>query len=129
MLFGIYLVENGVLSCEDFYEALKLQLRSRPQLGGLAIEMRKLSARDVFAVLRRQCESPADMFGELAVKLGYLTPDDLGHLIHEQSVRLKPFQEILVEAGMLSAEVVAQHAREYRWTMEQVEESELAATS
>jgi hypothetical protein len=26
----------------------------------------------------------------------------------------------------LSAEVVAQHAREYRWTMEQVEETEVA---
>jgi hypothetical protein len=127
MLFGIYLVENGVLSCEEFYEALKLQLRSRPQLGGLAIELRKLTAREVFAVLRRQCDSPADMFGELAVEMGYLRPDDLGQLIHEQSLRLKPFQEILVEAGILPTDVVAQHAREYRWTMEQVEESEVGA--
>lgn len=127
MLFGIYLVENGVLSCEDFYEALKLQLRSRPQLGALAIELRKLTARDVFAVLRRQCHAPEDRFGDLAVEMGYLTPDDLGQLVHEQSLRVKPFQEILVEGGFLPAEVVERHAREYRWTMEQVEESELTA--
>ncbi|HMO84754.1 MAG TPA: hypothetical protein PKC18_07535, partial [Lacipirellulaceae bacterium] len=70
MLFGIYLVENGVITCEEFFETLKLQIRTRPPLGGLAIEQRKLTAKQVFAILRQQCDSPADMFGELAVKMG-----------------------------------------------------------
>lgn len=126
MLFGIYLVENGVISCDEFYETLKLQLRTRPQLGGLAIELRKLTARQVFAILRSQCDTPADLFGELAVKLGFLTAGELGELIHEQSLRLKPFSELLVDAGILPPETVARHVRDYRWTMEHVEAGELS---
>ena len=111
MLFGIYLVENGVITCEEFFETLKLQIRTRPPLGGLAIEQRKLTAKQVFAILRQQCDSPADMFGELAVKMGLL--------------RLRPFAELLVETGILPAETVAAHERDYRWTMERVDQAEL----
>jgi hypothetical protein len=129
MLFGIYLVENGVITCEEFFEALKLQLRTRPQIGGLAIETRKLTAKQVFTILRKQCDAPADMFGELAVKLGFLSKGELGELIHEQSVRLKPFSELLVETGILSPATVERHSRDYRWTMEQVESGELTTAN
>ena len=125
MLFGVYLVENGVISCEEFFEALKLQIRTRPQLGGLAVERRLLNIRQVFSVLRKQCDSPADLFGELAVQFGYLTPEELTQLIQEQQKRLKPFSEILVEIGILSADAVKQHEREFRRTMEHADEPEL----
>jgi hypothetical protein len=127
MQFGMYLVENGVITCEEFFEALKLQLKSRPQLGALAIEKRKLNVRQVFGVLRSQCDSPDDMFGELAVKLGYLTADDLAQLLHEQSVRVRPFSEILIEADILPAATVERHYREYRSALEPAEQVELPA--
>lgn len=114
MQFGIYLVENGVITCEEFFAALKLQLRSRPTIGGLAIEKRKLNVRQVFSVLRLQCDAPADLFGELAVKAGYLSAEDLSRLIHEQGQRVKPFSDVLVEAGILSVETVERHFGEYR---------------
>jgi hypothetical protein len=118
MLFGIYLVENGVISCEEFYEALKLQLRTRPQLGSLAIEKRLLSVRQVFAILRSQCDSTEDLFGRLAVKLGYLAPEALRQLTEEQSRRVRPFSEILVESGILSSDEVERHLSDYRQAME-----------
>jgi hypothetical protein len=126
MQFGIYLVDNGVITCEEFFEALKLQLKTRPQLGALAIEKRKLNVRQVFGVLRSQCDSPDDMFGELAVKLGYLTADELTQLLHEQAVRVRSFCEILADAGILSADAVAKHFSDYRRALEPVEEDELA---
>lgn len=54
MQFAMYLVENGVITCEEFFEALKLQTRSRPKLGALAIKNRMLTCRQVFQVLEAQ---------------------------------------------------------------------------
>src|SRR3712207_5774326 len=87
MQFAMYLVDNGVISCEEFFEALKLQLHSRPQLGALAIETRRLSFRQVFAILRTQCDEPNELFGEIAVRLGFLTQDDVAQLLAEQNKR------------------------------------------
>jgi hypothetical protein len=126
MQFGVFLVDNGVITCDEFFEAVKLQLRTRPQLGGLAIERRKLNARQVFSVLREQCDSPVDLFGELAVQLGYLTNDELSELVHEQLLRVRPLSEILVEMDLLTPEARDVHYREFRRTMEQCDESALA---
>jgi hypothetical protein len=129
MQFGIYLVENGVITCEEFYETLKMQLHTRPQLGGLAIEKRKLNVRQVFAILRSQCDSPDEMFGETAVKLGFLTHEALAWLLHEQSVRVKPFNELLVELSILPAGEVDKQFRAYRHAMDPADQAELTATA
>jgi hypothetical protein len=115
----MYLVDNGVISCEEFFEALKLQLHSRPQLGALAIETRRLSFRDVFSILRTQCDEPNTLFGELAVRLGYLTEEDIAQLLAEQASRAIPLMEVLVDNGFLSSEFAEQHYAEYRQCMKQ----------
>lgn len=127
MHFGIYLVENGVISCEEFYEALKFQLNTRPQLGALALERRKLTMRQVFTVLRSQCDSPSEFFGELAVKAGLLTSNELAQLVFEQMTRSKPLGEVLVELGILQRDMVNRYAREYRQSTGKQEAPELAA--
>jgi hypothetical protein len=119
MQFAMYLVDNGVISCEEFFEALKLQVNTRPQLGALAIETRRLTFRQVFSILRTQCDEPNTMFGELAVRLGYLTDQDVAQLLTEQASRALPIVEVLVENGFLSAEATEQHYAEYRRCMQQ----------
>jgi hypothetical protein len=114
MQFAMYLVDNGVLTCEEYYEASKLQMHSRPQLGALAIEARRLTVKQVFAVLSMQCDEPNTKFGELAVRLGYLTDDDIAQLLAQQEKRARPLLEVLVENDFLSAEVAEQHYAEYR---------------
>jgi hypothetical protein len=114
MQFAMYLVENGVISCEEFFEALKLQLHSRPQLGALAIDTRRLTFRQVSAILRVQCEEPNELFGEIAVRLGYLTEEQLAELLAEQASRAQPLAEVLVENGFISAALAEQHYAEYR---------------
>ncbi|MBA3483322.1 MAG: hypothetical protein H0T51_16055 [Pirellulales bacterium] len=114
MQFAMYLVDNGVLTCEEYYEASKLQMHSRPQLGALAIEARRLTVKQVFAVLSMQCDEPNTKFGELAVRLGYLTDDDITQLLAEQERRAMPLLDVLVENDFLSAQVAEQHYAEYR---------------
>jgi hypothetical protein len=119
MQFAMYLVENGVISCEEFFEALKLQLHSRPQLGALAIDTHRLTFRQVSAVLRAQCDEPNELFGEIAIRLGHLSEADLAELLAEQAARAKPLVEVLVENGFLSAKLAEQHYAEYRQCMKE----------
>jgi len=128
MQFGMYLVDNGVISCEEFFEALKLQLHSRPQLGALAIETRRLTFRQVFAVLRTQCDEPNELFGEIAIRLGYLTDETLAQLLDEQAARAKPLIEVLVDNDFISAELAEEHHAEYRRCL-QLAEPTLATAS
>lgn len=128
MQFAMYLVDNGVISCEEFFEALKLQMNTRPQLGALAIETRRLTFRHVFAILRAQCDEPNTMFGELAVRLGYLSEQDVTKLLAEQASRAMPLLEVLVENGFLSAEDAERHYADYRRCMQQAN-AELATAS
>jgi len=129
MQFSIYLVDNGIITCEECFESLKLHLRSRPQLGALAIQMRKLDFRQVFAILRAQCDAPNELFGELAVSLGYLTQDDLSQLLAEQSLRSRSLVEILIENGMITADEADRYFNDYRSCMKQAERDELAAAA
>jgi hypothetical protein len=117
MQFAMYLVDNGVISCEEFFEAAKLQLNTRPQLGALAIEMRRLTFRQVFAILRAQCDEPNTLFGELAVRMGYLTEDDVSKLLAEQASRAQPLMDVLVENDFLSPEMAEHHFAEFRRCM------------
>lgn len=127
MLFGIYLVENGVLDSDEFFEALKLQVRTRPQIGALAIQQGRLSVSQVFGILKRQCDFPDVSFGKIAVELGYLAPAELDRLVQEQALKVKPLRDILIEGNFLPAGIVQQHEFEYRRAMEHASAGKLEA--
>ena len=127
MQFGMYLVDNGLLSTQAFYKALKLQMRSRPQLGTLAIQTRRLTVKQMFVILQEQCDTPQQMFGEIAVRLGYLTNEDLNQLLDEQSRHMASLRDVLVEHAFLAADVIDQQYAAYRQSTRQAEpELELA---
>lgn len=127
MQFGMYLVDNGLLSTQAFYKALKLQMKSRPQLGTIAIQTRRLTVKQMFVILQEQCDTPQQMFGEIAVRLGYLTSEDLNQLLEEQSQHMASLRDVLVEHGFLAAHVIDQQYAAYRRSTRQAEpELELA---
>ncbi len=72
MQFGVYLVENDVISAEELVAAIDAQQQQRTPLGQLAIEAGKLSARDVFRVLRHQADRAQGQFGGAAIELRLL---------------------------------------------------------
>ena len=114
MQFGLFMVQNDMLECEQFVQALEQQLASRPQIGSLAIETGKLSVKQVFQILRLQCDTPGALFGELAVKLGFITEEELAGLIFLQSVRQKPMTEIMIANGFVSEDEVQEGLTKYR---------------
>jgi hypothetical protein len=101
MLFGKYLVEREIINADEFYQAFKAQLASRPQLGTLAVQRRRLTMHQVFAVLEAQCDRPSELFGDLAIQLGFISSDDVAQLLREQSDLMKPFKDVLIDLEIL----------------------------
>jgi hypothetical protein len=127
MQFGVYLVDNDLITPDDFFEAVKLQLRTRPQLGALAIELHKLNVRQVFSLLRKQCDSPTEMFGDLAIQAGYLKAAEVEELVEEQLRRVRPLRDLLVEMGVFTDREATQHYADFRRSMQSIEERFTAA--
>jgi len=126
MHFGLYLVKNSVIDSDLFVVALEQQLASRPLLGSLAIETHKLSVKQVFEVLRTQFDTPGELFGQIAIKLGFLTDEELSSLIYLQSTRQKPIADILVDENLAPESDVLNYLAQYHNGKQQVEQETAA---
>ena len=104
MQLELALVQTGVISADDYVEALTRRDQERPALGQVAIEEGMLTATEVLNVLRRQHANPLRRFGELAVELGYLDNRQVAALLMQQQERERPVIDHLVELGRLSRE-------------------------
>ena len=116
MRFGIHLVRRGVISSEQLVDAVDRQLNSRPPIGALAIETRRLSMHDVFEILRAQATSH-EKFGQLAVELGHLRKNDIADLLAMQSERTRPIHELLLESGAVEEETLQQEWKRFHVSM------------
>jgi hypothetical protein len=55
-----------------------------------------MGIKSVMAVLAAQTEDPKERFGAIAIRLGFITPEQLGEALRRQSeVRLHPAQVVL----------------------------------
>lgn len=106
------LIRSGVISAEDYVEAISRREDERPRLGQVAIEEGALAARQVLDILTQQYAHPERRFGEIAIENGYLEPDQVQHLVVEQQQRQRPVLDHLVELGSLSPEEAELAAKE-----------------
>ncbi len=114
MQFGLYLHQHGHITAEQFIRALKLQQRERTPLGLIAIEEGLLTPPDLLRILQRQSDLHNDRIGEVAIELGVLTRRDIAMLLMIQLDRELPFGECLVRLGILTPEEVGQYLNDYR---------------
>jgi len=104
MWFSSYLREKGVISGDQFADAVREQLSRRPILGKLAIQKRKLSIKQSFQVFGAQADALDEKpFGRRAVELGFLNEAELSELLMEQEDSVPKLGEILVEMGALTS--------------------------
>ena len=114
--FGLYLVRKRIITAEQVVDALEAQHAKSVPIGQLAIEERMMSARDVFHVLhfQRRRPEPWERFGEIAIKMGLITQDELQSLLLLQMDRKLPLREVLVRHGVLTQLEVERHLAAYR---------------
>ncbi|QDU77447.1 hypothetical protein Pan97_45170 [Bremerella volcania] len=100
MHFGLYLLRKESISGPQFIQAVSRQLETRPQIGSLAIETRRLSMRDVFRILSLQSVTN-ESFGQLAIQLGVLAESDIRELLTLQTEQTTPLAQVLVDIGAI----------------------------
>lgn len=120
MFLEVSLVRHGVITAEQFVQAVEWQLAHRPRLGRLALETGKLSMKQVFAVLEAQTDN-SKPFGETAVDLGFLKRRQVNTLLKQQAERTPPLAQCLIEIGAVRPEVLEQAG--YRLRHEQTHRS------
>ena len=111
MELELSLVRSGLVSADDYVEALGRREEERLPLGQVAIEEGLLGVRQVLDVIRTQHLQSDRKFGEVAVEKGYLTTSQVATLLMLQQERQRPVIDYLVELGRLSYEEAVQAAK------------------
>lgn len=97
------LVRTGVITPQQYVEAIQRQTEETTPLGQIAIEAGLMTAREVFEVLHRQRTDGRRRFGDLAIELGYLDRGQVALLLLEQLERRRSVMSHLQEMGVLPA--------------------------
>jgi CheY-specific phosphatase CheX len=111
--FGNYLFEAGVLSAEQFKEALRLMKDKRARLGVLAIEAGFMTPSQVEETFTRQLQVDKK-FGELARESGYLTDAQLEMLLTRQSSPFAVFSQVMIDSGTMSYAGLSEQLERYK---------------
>lgn len=104
-LFGKYLVENSIITAEDYTAAIKAQLAVRVKLGTIAIADGLLTEEQVEDINKLQMQFDK-RFGDIAIENGLLTSEQIDSLLKKQGNPYMQFVQVLLESGKLSATVL-----------------------
>jgi len=110
LLFGRYLYYSGIINLQTIGQALIWQRSQRPRLGEIGRSLGWLSEQDTFRILQNRRDR--QLFGELALRLGILTREQL-HLIllHQKKLHKRIGQYFVAknywDAVMLQEYIVA----------------------
>ncbi|MHC2069897.1 hypothetical protein ACYFX5_20685 [Bremerella sp. T1] len=118
MHFALYLLRKELITGPQFIQAVSRQLETRPQIGSLAIETRRLSMRQVFQILSLQSVTN-ESFGQLAVQIGVLSDIDIRDLLSLQVERTTPLAQVLVDIGALETYQMQAELQRFRAQMTQ----------
>lgn len=111
--FASFLVERGAATHAEVLAAVDQQLRSRLTIGRLALQLGVLDAARVFAILAQQARSGNARFGECAIAMKLLTPQQVDELLREQRKRTAPLESFLVRAAVLDLDRAQQLRDEF----------------
>ena len=113
--FGIYLVEQRIVTPEQFCGLVKIQQESARSLASLAICNNYLTMKQVSRVLDGIGEDE-DKFIDFAVGKGLLERSDASHLMKIQEQSGESIRNLAIECGLLSerqCEVLFNHFQRY----------------
>jgi hypothetical protein len=100
--FGIYLVEQRIISPEQFCGLVKIQQESASSLPTIAIRRNLMTIKQVARVLTAMERDPAKSFIDTALEEHIVDKSDVERLIHEQLDSCPPLRKLLVECGLLT---------------------------
>lgn len=100
-LFAGYLLDNNKISSDD-YKTIKLaQAKTRVKLGLIAVSEKMINEKQAEEINRKQAVMDK-RFGDIAVELGYLTPDQVSRLLELQGNPYMLFSQTITDNGIMS---------------------------
>ena len=100
--FGIYLVEQRIVTAEQFCGLVKIQQESTRALPTLALQKSLMTIRQVANVLEAIEKSPDKDFQRLAIEMGYLHAKEAEYLLQVQQSTAETIRALAVECGLLT---------------------------
>lgn len=100
--FGIYLVEQRIISPEQFCGLVKIQQESANSLATIAIRRNFMTIKQVARVLTAMEANPVRNFLETAVDEKILDQSDCNRMLHDQLSSCPTIRKLLVECGLLT---------------------------
>ena len=119
--FGIYLVEQRIISPEQFCGLVKIQQGSTRSVASLAIAQNCLTMKQVSRILDETQEDETK-FIDVAVGNGLLERTDANHLLKLQQQSGETIRSLAVECGLLTSrqgEVLFNHFQRHGFTADQ----------
>lgn len=99
--FGIYLVEQRIVTPEQFCGLIKIQQESVRTLAKISLQRNLLTIRQVANILDSQ-ESSSKAFHHLAIEMNYLTVAEAEVLLKAQESTGVSIKHLVVECGLLT---------------------------
>ena len=105
--FGIYLVEQRIISPEQFCGLVKIQQESLATMPSVALRKNMMTIKQVATVLDIQEAQPAKSFTQIALENDFLDSADVEELIRAQQQTTLTIRQLLVECELLTERQVA----------------------
>ncbi len=100
--FGIYLVEQRIISPEQFCGLVKIQQEAGASIATVAIRKNMMTIKQVATVLDQQELNPNKTFIQIAIENDLLDRDDAEMLLHEQQQTSPSIRKLVQECGLLT---------------------------
>lgn len=111
--FGLFLVEQGIISCDQFCGLLKIQQLAAPSPASVAIRRNLMTVKQVGQILGLIELNPELDFMEAGKRLGIIGPADQQRLEQEQQLLLPTIPFLLIECGLLRSNQVETLTRSF----------------
>lgn len=100
--FGIYLVEQRVISAEQFCGLVKIQQESSQTMATIALRKNLMTIKQVNFLLDQMDSKPEISFEDLALEKGLIDSQDLSIMRQTKEVSCPAIRQLLVECGLLT---------------------------
>jgi len=101
LMFGEFLFHSGFCEWRDVFRALTWQRQGRPRLGEIGCNFGWINKQDVCTVFQHL--QTGLRFGETAVRIGLLSPQQLERLLRHQTIRQQKIGQFFLQNDLLSS--------------------------
>jgi len=100
--FGIYLVEQRIISPEQFCGLVKIQQEAAITMASIALRKNLMTIKQVTATIDASAAEPGKSFVQVAAERGLIDQQDVQLIMQEKENSSPLLRKLLVECGLLT---------------------------